>query len=67
MRGETVYQLRHSVVSLYYAVNLRDILDIQRRGRRASFSSARRYEKGARVADQAQALPEVFRRRAADL
>eukprot|EP00974_Lingulodinium_polyedra_P098034 9503012-Lingulodinium_polyedra.AAC.1 len=48
-------------------MHLRGILDVQRRGRWAVFSSVRRYEKGARFADQAQALPEVFRHCAADL
>jgi hypothetical protein len=59
-----LYQLRHSGASLDAALRLRSIQQVQQRGRWASFSSVRRYEKGGRLAEQANMLSPALRVRA---
>ena len=59
-----LYQLRHSGASLDTALRFRNIQQVQQRGRWAAFSSVRRYEKGGRLAEQANQLGPVLLRRA---
>ena len=52
----TPYQLRHAGASWDFAAGLRNLAEVQRRGRWKATASVRRYEKGGRVSEQLNRL-----------
>lgn len=52
------YRLRHGGASRDFALKLRRLEEIQRRGRWKSFASVRRYEKGGRLQQLLRQLPK---------
>ncbi|CAE7557304.1 unnamed protein product [Symbiodinium sp. CCMP2592] len=58
------YRLRHGGPSRDILLGLRNLQEVQKRGRWRSFSSVRRYEKGGRVTQQTQALSKATRQKA---